>query len=329
MATAPPERSRAADPRDEGPDHIEAVRAAEDGACAGRARSPRAAGRRRRPRARTAGWTATASTDPSRSASTSGSVASPATTVTGRPARPSSSALRRSQTNAVGSRSTAYTVGPGRLGGDGGRDGPRSGAQVHHHGAGPAAEPGQGPADEHLGLRPGDEDALAHLELEVTKRRRPGQVLQRDPSRPLPDQLAEPPDLPGSRLAGHHQPAAGDAEHIREQQLGIDPGRHHPGGLQCGCRLRDQLGDPHEPSITTRVGDRAYGTGPRRGRCLRSQDRALPTKWAETWTTAERARSRRPAGRPGRPRSARRARRRGPRRWPGPGCTRCSRSGGR
>jgi hypothetical protein len=111
--------------------------------------------------------------------------------------------------------------GPGHLLGDRERDRAGAGAEVGHDGLGHIhlAEPGDGPAGHHLGLRPGHEHAWPHLEFQVAEVRPAGDVLERLPSGTARDLGPEPRV---ERGIGHRvQLAAPDPVHARSDQLGV------------------------------------------------------------------------------------------------------------
>ena len=84
-----------------------------------------------------------------------------------------------------------------------------------------------------LGLGARHEDAGSHRELERSERGPPGEVLQRLARRAAGDELVEGGEVGLVERPADHDPrlhaAAGEAEHVAEQQLRVDLGIGHPG----------------------------------------------------------------------------------------------------
>jgi hypothetical protein len=119
--------------------------------------------------------------------------------------------------------------GPGHFLADGQRDRAGACAQVGHHRGGHVhlAQPVDGPAGHHLGLRARHEHAGAHVELEVAEVRPAGDVLERLARRAARDVGPEPRVEVG--VWHHVQLASPDVVHAGRDQFGVRPRRFHSG----------------------------------------------------------------------------------------------------
>ena len=185
-------------------------------------------------------------------------------TVTPRP-----DTLRRNQSTAAGSRSTAYTVDRRILGGHrcGDRAGP--GAQIDHGGrigkalrVGP--QPAQSPLDQKLGLGPGHERPRTDRQLQMPERRHSGEVLQWHPIRSGPYQVAEAPLLRRGKAVDEREPAARHPEHVGGEQFRVHARRRNSGGRQLIRRLNHGVRYPHASNSGARLLARDPGPGGQR-----------------------------------------------------------------
>jgi hypothetical protein len=109
-----------------------------------------------------------------------------------------------------------------------------------------AGQPLQRPAGELLGLRPRHEDAGADGQLQVAEGRPAGEVLQRHAVRALVEQGAEPHGDVVRHCDQRQQPAAGDAQDRRQQQLGVHARGLHPGVGEAAGGACEQVAGSHE-----------------------------------------------------------------------------------
>ena len=96
--------------------------------------------------------------------------------------------------------------------------------------------------DQQFGLGPRDEHARPDLDRHESEGCVTGQVLQRLASGPARRLVRRSARRPVVDVGGRPQRRPGDAEDVREQQLGIDPGRADPGRGQRRGGLVEQFG---------------------------------------------------------------------------------------
>jgi hypothetical protein len=98
----------------------------------------------------------------------------------------------------------------------------------------------QAPLDQQLGLRPGNEHARPDRHLDPVERGDPGEVLERYPIGPGRDQRAQPLGPHRVERRPHREPGTGNAEHMRRQNLGVDPRGRDTGRRQNGHGFPDR-----------------------------------------------------------------------------------------
>ncbi len=129
----------------------------------------------------------------------------------------------------------------GHLGGQRGGDRAGAGAQVDSHRVAELAQPLDRPPGQQLGLGPGHEHARPHPQLDGAEGRGAEQVLQRLAALTPREQPLELGALSRPHLGGAEQPAAGDIEHVGQQQVGVGGGRRDARSGQPADRLGTQL----------------------------------------------------------------------------------------
>jgi hypothetical protein len=149
--------------------------------------------------------------------------------------------------------------GAGVLGGDRAGDGSGSRAQVDDERILLAREAFQHPADHHLGLRPGHEDARTDDQFAIPEGRRTGQVLQRLAGRAPRHQLVVRRPL---RLAdlGHPEPGPAGPAHVGEQFGRVVLGRGDTGLRQPPGATGNNLARRGHRAVVGTVGEAVVGT---------------------------------------------------------------------